>query len=379
MEVYLDNSATTVPYDEVIEIVAHTMKNYYGNPSSAHRLGMEAESKINESREIIAKTLGCSKEEIIFTSGGSESNNFLIKGFLSGNAHIIISRIEHPSILNICEELVRQGVKVTYLNVDNKGRVDIDELEKAICKDTQLVSIMHVNNEIGVIQNIEAIGKLLKEKSKRIKFHVDAIQSYGKFKIDVKEFNIDVLSASGHKIHGPRGIGFAYIKKGFMPKPLIFGGGQEKNFRSGTENVPAIVGFSKAAEIINSRMKENFNEVLGIKQYFIEKLDKIKDITINSREEEEFSPYILSVSFLGVRGEVLLHTLEEKGIYVSTGSACSSSSNKHSHVLKAIGLKDKEIDGTIRFSFSEYNSKEDIDYTIEILEESLKFLRRVYR
>ncbi|WP_346962315.1 cysteine desulfurase family protein [Clostridium sp.] len=376
MQVYFDNSATTEPYDEVIDAVAHTMKNNFGNPSSAHGLGLKAEIALNESRDKVAKIINCTKDEIIFTSGGSESNNFLVKGFTGVGAHIITSEIEHPSVLNTFRELESAGTKVTYLKVDNKGRISLEDLKNSINSDTRLVSIMHVNNELGVVQDIEAIGALIKEKSPRVKFHVDAVQSYGKFKIDVKKAKIDLLSVSGHKIHGPRGIGFSYIKKGFNPKTLISGGGQEKNLRSGTENLPGIVGLIKASEIIYNNVQLNYSKVSELKEYFIERLRDIKDIVINSPSENCFSPYILSVSFIGVRGEVLLHLLEEKGIYVSTGSACSAKKQGDSHVLKAIGLNTQETKGTIRFSFNEFNTKEEVDYTIEVLEKSLKFLRR---
>ena len=376
MEVYLDNSATTKPYDDVIEAMVDTMKNYYGNPSSAHSLGLKAEQRMNSSREIVASTLRCTRDEIFFTSGGSESNNFLIRGFVKEGSHIITTKIEHPSVLNTCKELEKEGIKVTFLNIDSKGKIDLEELDKSINKDTQLVSIMHVNNEIGIVQDIDAIGKLIKEKSSRIKFHVDAVQSYGKYRIDVERLKIDLLSASGHKIHGPRGVGIAYVRKGLTPRPLIYGGGQEKSFRSGTENLAAMVGFAKAAEKIYKQNEENLQKILDIKSYFIYKLGNISDAKINS-SGEEYAPYILSVSFKGVRGEVLLHLLEEKGIFVSTGSACSAKGNKASHVLQAIGLKNEMINGTIRFSFSEYNSKEEVDYTVENLEKALKFLRRV--
>lgn len=377
MEVYFDNSATTKPYEEVIESIADTMRNYYGNPSSAHKLGLKAESKMNESRETIAKTINCSKDEIVFTSGGSESNNFLIKGFVKEGSHVITTDIEHPSVINMCQELESLGVNLTYLKVDNQGRISLEELEQAISKDTQIITIMHVNNEIGSIQDIEKIGKLIKEKSSRVKFHVDAVQSYGKYKIDVQKCKIDLLSASGHKIHGPRGIGFAYVRKGLVPKPLIFGGGQERSFRSGTENLASMVGFAKAAELIYKNRQENFDKVSELKKYFIDKLNGFENIKINSPLSELFSPYILNVSFIGVRAEVLLHLLEEGGVYVSTGSACSSKDTKDSHVLKAVGLKDNEIKGTIRFSFSRENTKEEVDHAIDILERSLKFLRRV--
>ncbi|WP_368488580.1 cysteine desulfurase family protein [Clostridium sp. BJN0013] len=376
MEVYLDNSATTKPYDEVIDSIADTMRKYYGNPSSAYSLGLKAELKMNESRDIIARTINCSRDEIIFTSGGSESNNFLIKGFIKPGKHLITTKIEHPSLLNTCRQLENQGVKVTYLNVNNRGEINLEELAASITRETQIVSIMHTNNEIGIVQDIEYIGKYIKERNSRIKFHVDAVQGYGKYNIDVKKSNIDLLSASGHKIHGPRGIGIAYVRKGLVPVPLICGGGQEKGFRSGTENLASIVGFTKAAEKVYKNREKNFNKVNNLKKYFIDKLKDMPKVKINS-EGDNYSPYVLSVSFIGIKGEVLLHLLEEENIYVSTGSACSARSNKDSHVLKAIGLKKEELDGTIRFSFTEDNSLEEIDYTLDVLIRSFKFLRRV--
>ncbi len=376
MEVYFDNSATTRPYTEVVSSMADTMKNYYGNPSSAYSLGLKAELKMNDSRNTIANTLNCDGDEIVFTSGGSESNNFLIRGFAKPGNEIITTKIEHPSVLNTCRALEKCGVKVTYLDVDSSGRIDIDQLEKNINKQTQLVSIMHTNNEIGTVQYIEDIGKLIKEKSGRIKFHVDAVQAYGKYDIDVKKMHIDLLSVSGHKIHGPRGIGIAYVRKGLKPRPLIYGGGQEKGLRSGTENLAAIVGLAKAAEKIYENRDKNFHHTAEVKRYFMEKLAGMDGVKINS-SGAEYSPYVLSISFIGVRGEVLLHMMEEKGIYVSTGSACSAKSSKNSHVLEAIGLPQDYIKGTIRFSFGEDNSKEEVDYTVDVLDKSLKFLRRV--
>lgn len=373
----MDNSATTRPYKEVIDEMVYVMENYYGNPSSAYSIGVKAEKKCNDARNIIAKSINASKEEIIFTSGGSESNNFLIKGFVKGEGHIITTKIEHPSVMNTCMQLESEGIRVTYLDVDARGKVDVQALENIINKDTQIVSIMHVNNEIGVIQDIEKIGKIIKEKSGRIKFHVDAVQSYGKLNIDVHKCNIDLLSASGHKIHGPRGIGFAYVRKGLVPKALIEGGGQEKNYRSGTENLPAICGMAKASEKIYKNIKDNYKNVEAIKKYFINKLKNIKDIRINSEIADDYLPHILNVSFKGVRAEVLLHYLEEYKIYVSNGSACSAKRHKMSHVLKSIGLSNTEIEGAIRFSFNEYNSFDEVDYTIEKLNNGLQMLRRL--
>ncbi|GIM27528.1 cysteine desulfurase [Clostridium polyendosporum] len=379
MNVYFDNSATTIPLDEVINEVAEGMKEYYANPSSLHKLGIKCEKKLLHSRELLAGTINCTREEIFFTSGGSESNNLIIRGITKVGNHIITSRFEHPSVLNTCKELEKVGIKITYLDVDEFGQIDMEQLEESISKNTVLVSIMHVNNEMGAIQDIEKIGKMIKEKSHRAKFHVDAVQSYGKIKIDVKKSNIDMLSVSGHKIHGPKGIGFLYLRKGLSLTPIITGGGQEKGLRSGTENLPAIMGMIKAAEVTCNNLQQNLDIVKRLKEYFIKKLSDIKDIRINSPLDERISPYILNISFLGIRAEVLLHLLEEKDIYVSPGSACSSKQvvSKGSHVLNALGLCEKEISGAIRFSLSPYNTIQEVDYVIENLKQSLLFLRRV--
>ena len=379
MDIYLDNSATTKPYKEVIEEIARAMEEYYGNPSSLHKIGLASEKKLTEAREFLAKTINTSKEEIYFTSGGSESNNLIIKGLVKPGHHVITTVFEHHSVLMTYNELEREGVKVTYLNVDKNGQISLEELKNAICKDTVLVSIMHVNNEMGAIQDLEAIGRIIKENSSRAKFHVDAVQSYGKLDIDVKKMNIDLLTASSHKIHGPKGIGFSYIKKGIILRSLIIGGSQEGGFRGGTQNVPAIIGLKKAAEITFNNKEENNNHVEELKKYMVDRLGEIDNIRINSPIGEEFSPYILNVSFNGIRAEVLLHLLEDNNIYVATGSACPSrpSAVKGSYVIKSLGLRKEEIESAIRFSFSKFNTKEEIDRVIEVLKSSLKFLRRV--
>lgn len=380
MNVYFDNSATTKPYDEVIEAVSKGMKEYFGNPSSLHKIGMNCEKRLNEAREYFASTIKCNKEEIYFTSGGSEGNNLILKGLLKPGHHFITTAFEHHSIISTCKQLEEKGVKVTYLDVDSEGRISLEDLEEAITKDTVLVSIMQVNNEIGVIQDIEAIGKLIKERSSRAKFHVDAVQGYGKLPIDVNKSNVDFLTVASHKIHGPKGVGFIYIKKGIILNSLISGGSQEKGIRAGTENLPGIIGFEKAAQMTFEEMESRYDKVLELKKYFVERLNKIKDIRVNG-EIDGFSPYILNVSFLGVRAEVLLHLLEEQNIYVATGSACTSkSSAAHgSYVIKSLGLSNKEVESAIRFSFSYENTKEEVDYTIDVLKKSLMFLRRVKR
>lgn len=380
MNVYFDNSATTKPYDEVIEAVSKGMKEYFGNPSSLHKIGMNCEKRLNEAREYFASTIKCNKEEIYFTSGGSEGNNLILKGLLKPGHHFITTAFEHHSIISTCKQLEEKGVKVTYLDVDSEGRISLEDLEEAITKDTVLVSIMQVNNEIGVIQDIEAIGKLIKERSSRAKFHVDAVQGYGKLPIDVNKSNVDFLTVASHKIHGPKGVGFIYIKKGIILNSLISGGSQEKGIRAGTENLSGIIGFEKAAQMTFEEMESRYDKVLELKKYFVERLNEIKDIRING-EIDGFSPYILNVSFLGVRAEVLLHLLEEQNIYVATGSACTSkSSAAHgSYVIKSLGLSNKEVESAIRFSFSYENTKEEVDYTIDVLKKSLMFLRRVKR
>ncbi|MGL4990191.1 MAG: cysteine desulfurase family protein [Sarcina sp.] len=381
MEVYFDNSATTRAYDEVCDEVALGMKEYFANPSSLHKLGLKCQRRLTEAREFMGKTINASKEEILFTSGGSESNNTVIRGITKSGNHIITTEYEHPSVLLTCKELEEKGVRVTYLKLDSLGRINIQELENSINKDTVLVSIMHVNNEVGTINDIEDIVKKVRAKSHRAKIHVDGVQSYGKFAIDVKKLDIDFYSMSAHKIHGPRGIGFLYIKKDLGVASLITGGSQESGRRAGTENIAGIIGMQKASEMTLENLNESFEKVTELKKYFVEKLKEVKDIKINSPIDSFMSPYILNVSFIGARAEVLLHLLEDHDIFVSTGSACSSKKviSKGSHVLNAIGLKANEIEGAIRFSFSSENTKEEVDYVIAALNKSLTFLRRFKR
>ena len=382
MYIYLDNAATTKPTKDVINEVCNGMEEFFGNPSSLHKLGMEAEKKLNACREELAKTINCTGEEIYFTSGGSEGNNLIFKGLLKEGSHVITTPFEHISVKNTAEALDKMGVKVTYLSVDTKGRINIEELREAIRKDTVLVSIMHVNNEIGIIQNLAEIGEVIKSVSSRAKFHVDAVQGYGKLPIDVKKMKIDSLTVSGHKFNGPKGVGFCYLAKGINPMPHIHGGAQERGLRAGTQNLPGIMGLTVAAKEIMKNREENYKKVEEIKRYMIESLSEIKDIKINSPIEEDFSPYILNVSFRGVRGEVLLHLLEAEEIYVSTGSACTSQSKGGvvgSHVLEAMKLTRGEVEGAIRFSFSPDNTKEEIDKTVETIKKGLVFLRRIKR
>jgi len=380
MEVYFDNSSTTRPFNEVIDEVSLGMREFYGNPSSLHNLGLRSERKLKECREMLARTINAVESEIYFNSGGSEGNNLVLKGVLKSGSHLITTPFEHASILNTIKKLEDNNVKVTYLKINEDGKVDLEHLKESITKETVLISVMHVNNEIGVVQDLDAISQIVKENSNRAKFHVDAVQSYGKFQIDAKKLNIDFLTVSAHKFHGPKGVGFIYIRRPNTLNPLIEGGSQEFGIRAGTQNIPGIMGMSLAAKIVNAAIKENYEKVFEIKNRFIEKLKEIDDIKINSPLNEKFSPYILNVSFRGVRGEVLLHFLEESGIYVSTGSACSSKEREKiggSYVLKTLGLTQDEISGGIRFSFSEENKEEEVDYVIEILSKGLTFLRRI--
>lgn len=380
MEVYFDNSATTKPLEEVINEVAKGMREFYGNPSSLHNLGFKSEKKLKECREALSKTINAENNEIYFNGGGSEGNNLVLKGILKKGTHFITTPFEHPSVLNTLKKLQDDGVEVTFLKLDENGKVDLEHLRESIKKETVLVSVMHVNNEIGVIQDIQAIGNIIRECSKRAKFHVDAVQSYGKFQIDVKASNIDFLTVTGHKFHGPKGVGFIYVKKPNILNPLIEGGSQESGMRAGTQNVSGIMGLTTAAVIANGKLDENYRKVYEIKKRFIDKLKDIDNIRINSPLNNDFSPYILNVSFKGIRGEVLLHFLEEQNIYVSTGSACSAKERARtggSYVLKELKRSVDEISGGIRFSFSDDNTNDEVDYTIDVLKNGLKFLRRV--
>lgn len=386
MEVYLDNAATTLPFPSVREIMIQTLQEDYGNPSSKHLKGIDAEKYIKDARKKIAASMKVEEKEIIFTSGGTESNNqaLISTAFANKRAgkHMISTKTEHPSVHNPLIFLEEEGFEVTYLNVDRNGHIIMDELLNSIRSDTILVSIMYVNNEIGAVQNIAEIAKLIKEKKQDIIFHVDAIQAYGKYKIYPKKIGIDLLSVSGHKIHAPKGVGFLYIKDKIKTNPFIFGGGQQKGMRSGTENVPGIAALGKAVEEIYSNYEEKIQKMYQLKKYFIEQLLKIEGISINGIDYldiEETSPSIISASIEGIKSEVLLHSLADKGIFVSSGSACSSNHPQLSGTLKAIGLKKELLDSTIRFSLSVYNTKEEIEYTISVLTELISMLKRYRR
>ena len=379
MEIYLDNSATTKPYQEVVDKMVLALTTQYGNPSSIYKKGIEVEREIKEIRRNIARSLGAKETEIYFTSGGTECNNTIIRSVANLNKktknHIISTVIEHPSVLNTLKDLEADGFEVTYLPVGEDGKISLENLKNAIKKETILVSVMHVNNEIGTIQPIEEIGKYLKSLDEKVYFHVDGVQSYAKIKFRPSRYNIDFMSVSGHKLHGPKGIGFMYVKENNRIKPLLTGGGQEIGIRSGTENVPGIYGIGEAVRILNQDLEGTIDKVRGLRDLLKEEiLSNIDNVKINSPEDGVC--HVLNVSFRGVRGEVLLHYLEQKEIYVSTGSACSSK-KKGSHVLNAIGLTPDEIEGAIRFSLSDLNTKEEIMQTVEVLKESVSDLRMI--
>jgi cysteine desulfurase len=372
MEAYFDNAATTRVAPEVQDIVKKVMDLDYGNPSSRHRKGAEAEKYIKEAQDIIAGTLKAEPKEIIFTSGGTESNNMALIGAAFANRrrgnHIISTRIEHASVYNPLLFLEEQGFRITFLNVDRQGHVDPEELKQAICPKTILVSVMMVNNEIGAIEPIEEIGKIIKKANPDIVFHVDAIQAYGKLKISVKRCKIDLLSVSGHKIHGPKGTGFLYVRDKVKLRPIIYGGGQQRDFRSGTENVPGIAGLGMAAKLIYTNHAEKIEKIRQVKDTFLTGVRKLDGVVDNSGE----APHIASVSFRGIeRSEVLLHALEAKGVYCSSGSACSSNHPAISGTLKAIGVEDELLNATLRFSFSVYSSVEEAEYAVQVLAEEL--------
>lgn len=379
MEIYLDNSATTKPYQEVVDKMVLALTTQYGNPSSIYKKGIEVEREIKEIRRNIARSLGAKETEIYFTSGGTECNNTIIRSVANLNKktknHIISTVIEHPSVLNTLKDLEADGFEVTYLPVGKDGKISLEDLKNAIKKETILVSVMHVNNEIGTIQPIEEIGKYLKSLDEKVYFHVDGVQSYAKIKFRPSRYNIDFMSVSGHKLHGPKGIGFMYVKENNRIKPLLTGGGQEIGIRSGTENVPGIYGIGEAIRILNQDLEGTIDKIKGLRDLLKEEiLANIDNVKINSPEDGVC--HVLNVSFRGVRGEVLLHYLEQKEIYVSTGSACSSK-KKGSHVLNAIGLTPDEIEGAIRFSLSDLNTKEEIMKTVEVLKESVSDLRMI--
>lgn len=383
MEAYLDNSATTRCSKAAADMVYKLLTEDFGNPSSLHMKGVIAENYINDAKKKIAKTLKVQEKEILFTSGGTESNNLAIIGSALANKragkHIITSSVEHASVYSPMQFLEELGFEMTYLPVNSDGQISVEKLKAAIRDDTILVSLMHVNNEIGAVMPIEEAGAAIKAANPSTIFHVDAIQSYGKFVIRPKKMNIDLLSVSGHKIHGPKGSGFLYIKDKTRIKPIIYGGGQQKGMRSGTENVPAYAGLGVAAEEIYTDFDKKIAHMYSIRDHFIDEVLQIDGVTVNGRCDHENAPHVVSVSIEGIRAEVMLHTLEEKNVYVSAGSACSSNHPAISSTLKSIGVKQNLLDSTIRFSFCVNTTMEEVDYAISVMRDVIPKLQKYTR
>ena len=383
MEAYFDNSATTRCYPEVAEIVVKTMTEDFGNPSAMHLKGVEAEKYVREAAQTLAKILKVNEKEIIFTSGGTESNNLALFGGADANKrsgnHIITTSVEHAAVGQPAERLEQMGYEVTIVPVDHRGVVQLEALEKALRPDTILVSTMYVNNEVGAVMPVEEIAKLVHEKSPKALYHVDAIQAFGKYRIYPKKAGIDMLSVSSHKIHGPKGVGFLYINEKARIQPQILGGGQQAGMRSGTDNVPGIAGLGVAAKMVYTDFDKKIEHMYQLKERLAEGFLKLPDVRLNGMEIREGAPQILSASFLGVRSEVLLHTLEEKGIYVSAGSACSSHKRKAAGTLSAMGMSKDQIESTVRLSFCEENTIEEADQFLETMKTLVPMLRRYSR
>ena len=382
-EIYFDNAATTRVRPEVAELMMKVMTEDYGNPSARHVMGMKAENYIKTAREQIARTPRVDPGEIYFTSGGTESNNLALIGTALARSrrgkHIISTGIEHAAIYKPLDLLREQGFDITILPVDRQGHIDLSELSAAIRPDTILVSLMYVNNEIGSIEPIAEAGRIIKERNPECYFHTDTIQAYGKLRIRPKTEHIDMLSVSAHKIHGPKGTGFIYIDKHVRLHPLILGGGQERDMRSGTENVPGIAGMGLAAEMYYKEHEKIEAGMLSVRDRLIDRLSVMEGVKLNTEKGEGFAPHVVSASFAGVRAEVLLHALEQKGIYVSSGSACSSNHPAISGTLRSIGVDQDLLDSTLRFSFGIYSTPEEADLCADALEELLPQLRRFVR
>ena len=382
MQVYLDNAASTRVSKSVIELMNKAMDEDYANPSAKHLKGMEAEKYLKEAVAKIAKTMKVSEKELVFTSGGTESNNMALIGAAMARQrygkHIISTAIEHSAVHQVLVHLADLGFEYSILKVDEKGQISLEELKSLLRADTILVSVMYVNNEIGAVQDIKAIADIVHGYNKDIYMHTDAIQAYGKFKIFPKKEGIDLLSVSAHKLHGPQGSGFLYIDERVNIKPIIYGGGQQRGFRSGTLNIPGIAGLGEAAKEAYEDFDKEVEYICGLRDYLIDEITKLNDegIKLNSDKGVKFAPHVLSISISGVRAEVLLHAMEERGIYIASGSACSSNHPGLSGTLKGIGLKEEFLSSTVRVSFSKYNNKEELDFFLANLKELIPQLRR---
>ncbi|MBR6003828.1 MAG: cysteine desulfurase [Lachnospiraceae bacterium] len=391
-EIYLDNSATTRVYPEVASLMCKIMTEDYGNPSSMHSKGVEAEKYVLDAYRQVAEVLKVKEKEIVFTSGGTESDNLALIGAAMANKragmHIITTKVEHPAILNTVAYLKDEGFEIDYLSVDKTGRISIDELKSKLRKDTIIVSIMHTNNEVGSLMPLEEAGKLIKAVNPSCLFHVDAVQGFGKAVMPIKSACIDMLSISGHKIHGPKGIGILYVNEKVKIKPISYGGGQQKGLRNGTLNAPGIAGIGLAAKMINENLSEKREKLYELKSFFLQEISKVDKVSVNGclKDEcgnflvKETAPHIINISVKGLRSEVMLHALEEKGIYVSAGSACSSHSKKESSTLKAMGASAEETDGALRISMSEFTTREELETLIvelkAVIDKYGRFIRK---
>ncbi len=375
MDIYFDNSATTKPHISVIDAMVNMMKDAYGNPSSLHTKGVEAERMVKMAREQVAKALKVNADEVYFTSCGTESNNLAILGTAMAQrikGEVITTKVEHKSVTEPFKHLEKIGFKVHYLDVDSNGLIDLSKLEELLNDNTQLVSIIQVNNECGTVQPIKEIYRIIKRKNEKTLLHIDAVQGF--CKVELPKNCADLISISAHKIYGPKGVAALYVRKGVKISPIIYGGGQEKNLRSGTENTPAIVGFGVAVEL--AKKEDNYNYVISLKNTMLEKIvDCIPNVYINSPQDS--SPYILNISVMGIRSEILLHSLEQRGVYVSSGSACSSNRPKPSHVLTAMGFSRERVDSSIRISFCPNNTMQEVNYACEILKEVVQNINKL--
>ncbi|MGN0425626.1 MAG: cysteine desulfurase NifS [Acetatifactor sp.] len=375
--IYLDNAATTKPYPEAVDAMMDTLTEQYGNPSAIYSLGSGAKKRVNQAKRTIAATIGAKPTEVFFTSGGTESDNWALRcvceAYGNRGKHIITTRIEHHAILHTCEYLEKQGFEVTYLEVNSFGLVSAEDVKKAIRPDTILISVMFANNEIGTILPVEEIGALAKERG--ILFHTDAVQAYGHLPIQVEKLHIDLLSASGHKFHGPKGVGFLYVRSGVMLSPLLYGGAQERGLRPGTENVPGIAGMEAAAKLATDRMEENSRREEQLRDHLIARLEKEIPHCILNGDREKRLPGNVNVTFPGLPGETIVLMLSHKGICASSGSACTSGEVDPSHVGRAIGLNERDANSMLRLTLSAENTSEELDAVVEELKGIVEKLR----